>query len=100
MSLSDLHILDASEAPPHAQPAVQQRQVLRTNQGPLMTSQWVAFLEARALRQTCRLVRQPGFTNAFYKSDGKGSWRVPFVNESCCIRTNLADLLDAIGAQV
>ena len=47
-----------------------------------------------------RLVRQPGFRDAFYKSDGKGSWRVPSVNESCCIRTNLADLLDAIGAQV
>ena len=65
-----------------------------------MTSQRVAFLKAKASWQMCRLVRQPGFTDAFYKSDGKGSWRAPFVNESCCIRTNLADLLDAIGAQV
>lgn len=47
-----------------------------------------------------RLVQRPGFRDAFYKSDGKGGWRVPSVNESCCVRSKLADLLDAIGAQV
>lgn len=48
----------------------------------------------------CRLIQQPGFRDAYYKSNGKGGWRVPAVNETCCVRTNLADLLDAIGAQV
>jgi hypothetical protein len=51
-------------------------------------------------RLLCRLMQEPGFRDAFYKSNGKGSWRVPAVNETCCVRTNLADLLDAIGAQV
>ena len=43
-------------------------------------------------------MQQPSFRDAFYKPDGKG-WRAPGVNETCCVRTNLADLLDAIGAQ-
>lgn len=44
-------------------------------------------------------MQQPGFRGAFYKADGQGGWRAPAVNETCCVRTNLADLLDAIGAQ-
>ncbi len=46
-----------------------------------------------------RLVQQQGWRDAFYKADGKGGWRAPAVNETCCARINLADLLDAIGAQ-
>ena len=46
-----------------------------------------------------RLVQQPGFRGVFYKADEEGGWRAPAVNETCCARTNLADLLDAIGAQ-
>jgi gamma-glutamyltranspeptidase/glutathione hydrolase/leukotriene-C4 hydrolase len=47
-----------------------------------------------------RLLARPEFRSIFYKDDGKGGWRVPNINESCCIRTTLAVLLDAIATQV
>jgi hypothetical protein len=47
-----------------------------------------------------RLLKAPGFKEVFFKPDGAGGWRVPAVNESCCVRAALADLLDAVGAQV
>ena len=54
---------------------------------------------AEAKHFLCRLVQQQNWRDAFYKADGKGGWRAPAVNETCCARTKLADLLDAIGAQ-
>ena len=47
-----------------------------------------------------RLLSLPDFRGVFFKADGAGGWRAPRVNESCCVRTALADLLDAVGAQV
>ena len=47
-----------------------------------------------------RLLARPDFRGIFYKEDGKGGWRVPSINESCCVRTALADLMDAVAAQV
>ena len=42
----------------------------------------------------------PGFKEVFLKQNGTGGWRVPAVNESCCMRPALGDLLDEVGAQV
>ncbi|KAK9908735.1 hypothetical protein WJX75_002081 [Coccomyxa subellipsoidea] len=46
-----------------------------------------------------QLLADPGFRSIFFKPDGKGAWRVPAVNETCCVRLAFANLLDAVGAQ-
>ena len=47
----------------------------------------------------CRLLAAPGFMEAFFKPNATGGWRVPAVNETCCVRPALAELLDEVGAQ-
>ncbi len=47
-----------------------------------------------------RLLAMPAFRTVFFKEDGRGGWRVPAINETCCIRPVFANFLDAVGAQV
>lgn len=53
-----------------------------------------------SLGRARRLQQVPELRAVFFKADGAGGFRPPAVNETCCVRTALADLLDEVGAQV
>ena len=44
----------------------------------------------------CRLLKYPGLREVFYKAEGD-RWRAPNLNETCCARPALADLLDHVS---
>ncbi|CAL8460578.1 g107 [Coccomyxa elongata] len=46
-----------------------------------------------------KLLAVPAFRTVFFKEDWRGGWRVPAINETCCIRPVFANFLDAVGAQ-
>ena len=45
----------------------------------------------------CRLSNFPQLRQAYYKEGPSGVWRPPVINEICCIRERLAELLDDVA---